>query len=75
MKHLEEFEHINEYFYFDNFDDTDISGSNMEIAIDQMIEDAKTALIKIIPEDKSLRNDARIAIKKLWKEKIDNWKE
>ena len=77
MKHLKELK-INEDF-FDSHEDTAIDGFRMEIAIDELIEDAKESIMKTFPgnkpDDINIRNDARIAIKKLWMEKIKQWKD
>jgi len=74
MKHLKDLK-INEDFDFEDYDDTDLAGMGFEIAIDNLIEDAKNALNKTIPDNKLLRMEARIAIKNLWKEKISMWKD
>lgn len=74
MKHLKNF-NLNEKFNFEDFDDTDIAGSSMEIMIDNLIEEAKERIESSIPSDnEGLRIQARIAIKQLWHQKIKEWR-
>ncbi len=58
--------------FFEKYDDTDLAGPGVEMAIDELIEDIKGLIQKQIPSHD--QNAARIAVKKLWKEKIDAWK-
>lgn len=59
--------------FFEVYDNTDLNGPGTEIAIDELINDYKQMIAKEIPEED--RYVARIAIKKLWQEKIANWKD
>jgi hypothetical protein len=62
-------------FDFEDFDDTDLAGMSLEISIDELIADAQEAINKTIPENyPMMRKSARIAIKNLWREKIDKWR-
>jgi len=63
-------------FNFEDFDDTDISGMRMEISIDELIADVKESIDRTIPKVgyPILKRSAVTEIKKLWKEKIDQWK-
>jgi len=58
--------------FFEKYDDTDLAGPGVEIAIDELIEDYKRLILKDIPQHDQYA--ARIAVKKLWKSKIDAWK-
>lgn len=71
MKHLKELK-INEDF-FDKYEDTEIDGFKMEIAIDELIENTKDAINKTLPSED--RHMARIEIKKIWIEKIKRWQD
>lgn len=61
-------------FDFENYDDTDLSGPSLEMAIVEMIEEAKRAIKKEIPNDIKLQTQARVAIKKLWQYHLNQWK-
>jgi len=63
----------NEAFDFEDYDNTDLAGSGVEMAIDELIRDYQDRIEAEIP-DMSMHTSARIAIKKLWKQKLDAWK-
>jgi hypothetical protein len=60
------------YDIFETYNDTDINGYVQEMAIDELIEEAKNMIKRQIPSQD--QNAARIAVKKLWLEKIAEWK-
>lgn len=64
---------MEEAFDFEQYDDTDLNGSSAEAAIDGLIGEYQNIINSEI-KDKQEQSYARIAVKKLWKEKIDAWK-
>lgn len=62
----------NEAFDFEDFQDTDLEGPGVEIAIDNLIAEFDQIIKTNVP--KQLQYSARIAVKKLWLEKIKNWR-
>jgi len=58
-------------FDWKDFDDTDLSGPSVEMAIDDLIMDFEKIIKSEIPEE--LQYAARIQVKKLWRDKIMNW--
>lgn len=59
-------------FDFEDFQDTDLEGPGVEMAIDNLIADYDQTIKTSVP--KELQYSARIAVKKLWLEKIKNWR-
>ena len=59
-------------FDFEDFDDTDLNGSSTEQAIDNLILEFETIIKGVVP--KELQYSARIAVKKLWANKLKDWK-
>ena len=57
--------------FFEKYDDADLNGPSSEMAIDQLIDEAKSLIAKQVdPNDVSA---ARKAISRLWIEKINVW--
>ena len=69
------------HFDFEDFDDSNISGMTMEMDIDELIDSAKKEVTSEIDKDSriplmdkaNVKREARIAIKRLWIEKINRW--
>ena len=59
-------------FDFEDFQDTNLEGPGVEMSIDNLIADYDQAIKTSVP--KELQYSARIAVKKLWLEKIKNWR-
>ena len=64
---------MEEAFDFEEYDNTDLNGSSAEAAIDELIRDYQNVIESEIP-DPRMQPMARMAIKKLWKEKLDAWR-
>lgn len=58
--------------FFEKYDHTDLNGPSTEMTVDGIIEEARRLISKQIPEEDQYA--ARIAIKKLWAEKLNMWK-
>lgn len=59
-------------FHIEDFDDTDLNGSAVEMAIDDLISEFDRIIKKAVPQD--LQYSARIFVKKLWASKLKDWK-
>lgn len=59
-------------FHIEDFDDTDLNGSAVEMAIDDLISEFDQIIKKAVPQD--LQYSARIFVKKLWASKLKDWK-
>jgi valyl-tRNA synthetase len=56
---------------FEKYDDTDLNGSGVEMALTQLIEEYTELIKKQIPKED--QNKVRQEIKKLWLYHIKNW--
>lgn len=61
-------------FDFEDFDDTDLSGSSIEIAIDDLLGEFQNSIDMVLKYNSSLKSKARIAIKKMIMDKLKNWR-
>jgi hypothetical protein len=61
-------------FDFEDFDDTDLSGAGIEIAIDDLLADFQESIDKVLANNPTLKSKARIEIKKMIVDKIKNWR-
>jgi hypothetical protein len=64
-----------EFDWEDYYDDSDLNGASVEIAMDDLIMDFEEVLQKTFPADPKLRDDARHHIKDLWAVKISSWRD
>lgn len=60
------------YDFFEKYDNTDLNGSGMEMAMDDLINEVRHLIQTQIPEED--RSKARIAIKVLWRDQLARWK-
>ena len=61
-------------FDFEDFDDTDLSGSSIEIAIEDLLGEFQNSIDTVLRHNSALKSKARIAIKKMIMDKIKNWR-
>jgi hypothetical protein len=66
-------EDINE-FDFEDFDNTDLNGSSVEIAIDELFGEFQKSIDKVLSANAGLKSKARIAIKQMIVDKLKQWK-
>ena len=64
---------------WEDLDDTDLAGSSMEMAIDDMIDDAQRSIEEYVASADSqnprqLEAQIRLLIKQLWMQKIKTWR-
>lgn len=62
-------------FDWEEFEDTDFNGPEVEMAILNLIDDFEQQLQSEFPADPNLRNQARIAIKQLFDWNLKSWKD
>jgi hypothetical protein len=66
-------EDINE-FDFEDFDNTDLNGPSIEIAIDELFGEFQKSIDKVLSANAGLKSKARIAIKQMIVDKLKQWK-
>ena len=66
-------EDINE-FDFEDFDNTDLNGASVEIAIDELFVEFQKSIDKVLSANAGLKSKARIAIKQMIVDKLKQWK-
>jgi hypothetical protein len=66
-------EDINE-FDFEDFDNTDLNGASVEMAIDDLFGEFQNSIDKVLSANAGLKSKARIAIKQMIVDKLKQWK-
>lgn len=66
-------EDLNE-FDFEDFEDTDLNGASVEMAIDDLFGEFQNSIDKVLAMNVGLQSKARIAIKKMIIDKLKEWK-
>ena len=66
-------EDINE-FDFEDFDNTDLNGASVEIAIDELFGEFQKSIDKVLSSNAGLKSKARISIKQMIVDKLKKFK-